>query len=167
MTEHPVLQENQISGYFRANVGILIINSEGLVLVAERIERPGAWQLPQGGINQGEEEDQAVLREIKEEIGFGESEINNLLQPIGNPSNWLAYQLPKSNWSKKNGRGQVQKYFAYRYIGKDEQLDEKFSRSQEFSAWKWISISDLIKDAWHIRRPVYISVGQTFSKYLT
>jgi 8-oxo-dGTP pyrophosphatase MutT (NUDIX family) len=122
---HEALNQNQISGYFRANVGILLINKAYLVLAAERSERPGAWQLPQGGIDQGEEEEQAAMREMREELGFDKQDINDLLQPLGTHPGWFAYQLPKADWSEKNGRGQAQKYFAYRFIGEDDQLDEK------------------------------------------
>ena len=145
MKEHPKLNKNQISGYFRANVGNLIINTEGLVLAAERKERPGAWQLPQGGINQEESEEAAALREMREEIGLSEDDMNELMNLLGTHTGWFAYQLPEELWSEKNGRGQTQKFFAYRFLGQDEQLDEKFEKSEEFSSWKWVRMADLIE----------------------
>jgi putative (di)nucleoside polyphosphate hydrolase len=165
-SEHPELSDEQISGYFRANVGILLVNSDGLVFAAERKEQPGAWQLPQGGIDQGEDEEQAARREMKEELGFVEEDLDKLLKPLGADTAWYAYQLPRDLWSKKRGRGQVQKFFAYRFIGQDEQLNEKFSASEEFNAWKWMSISALIEEVWTIRRPVYEAIARTFSEHL-
>ena len=164
--DHAKLNEDQVSGYFRANVGVLLLNRDGLVLAAERKEIPGAWQLPQGGINQGEEEEQAVLREMREEIGFSEQDIRDLLQPLGTHPGWFAYQLPRENWSAKNGRGQAQRFFAYRFVGHDDRLDEAFGASPEFSAWKWTSMSDLIEEVWKVRRPVYEAIERAFAQHL-
>jgi putative (di)nucleoside polyphosphate hydrolase len=163
---HGKLNQDQISGYFRANVGILIINDQGLLLAAERKEKPGSWQLPQGGIDQGEDEEDAALREMREELGFDEMDTKNLLRSLGE-SGWFSYQLPKSNWSEKHGRGQTQKFFAYQFIGQDSQLDEKFADSEEFRDWKWMSITDLIAVAWDIRKPVYEAVGSAFASFLS
>ena len=174
--EHAKLNEDQMSGYFRANVGAVIINGDGLVFAAERSKIPGAWQLPQGGINLGEKEEQAVLREIQEELGFDERDIGNLLQRLPKESGWFAYQLPEIEWSGKNGRGQTQKFFAYRFVGLDKQLDERFEEQKkqkkqagkeiEFGDWKWERMSDLTEKAWPIRRPVYEAVERAFSEYL-
>ncbi len=155
-----------MSGYFRGNVGILLINKKGLVLAAERSEIPGAWQLPQGGIDQGEGVEQAALRELREELGFDNQDVKNLLQSLGTHPGWLAYELPEENWSEKNGRGQAQKFFAYRFVGGDDQLDAKFSASKEFRSWKWVNMSDLIEKVWAVRRPVYEALAQAFSAYL-
>jgi putative (di)nucleoside polyphosphate hydrolase len=164
--DHAKLNEDQLSGYFRANVGVLIINNKGLVLAAERIKVPGAWQLPQGGINQGEEEEEAALREIREELGFSEQDIYDLLQPFGIHPGWFGYQLPKKDWSPKNGRGQTQRFFGYRFVGTDDELNERFKGSPEFSAWKWTGMSDLIAEVWQVRRPVYEAVRRAFSEHL-
>lgn len=163
---HPKLDDEQISGYFRANVGILIINSRGQVLAAERAEIEGAWQLPQGAIDPGEEEAEAAVREMQEEVGFSDEDVETLLRPLGTHPGWFAYQLPKDRWSRKCGRGQTQKFFGYRYLGDDERLNEVFSRSEEFSNWKWIRFSDLIEETWEVRRPVYRAVVREFSGYL-
>jgi putative (di)nucleoside polyphosphate hydrolase len=164
--DHAKLNEDQVSGYFRANVGVLLINRDGLVLAAERKKVPGAWQLPQGGINRGEEEEKAALREMREELGFSEQDIHDLLQPLGTHPGWFAYQLPKENWSAKTGRGQVQKFFCYCFVGRDDRLDKVFGASQEFSAWKWIRMSDLIDEVWEVKRPVYEAVARAFLEYL-
>lgn len=161
------LQDDQISGYFRANVGILIINTKGQVLACERSEQKGAWQLPQGGIKPGEEEEEAALREMREEIGFTEDDIKTLIQPLGTHEGWFAYQLPRNLWSAKRGRGQTQKFFAYRYVGTDDRIREVFEKSQEFSDWKWTSLSDLIDETWEVRRPVYEAVSRAYRDYLT
>jgi putative (di)nucleoside polyphosphate hydrolase len=177
LKEHPKLQEDQISGYFRANVGVVIINRDGLVRAGKRCDVPGdEWQLPQGGITQGEEEEQAALREIREELGLNEQDTGDLLQPLGTHDGWFAYELPKINWSTKNGRGQTQKYFAYRFIGQDDRLETRFEQLRgryeeekkelELCAWKWTSMSDLTNKAVAFRRPVYEAVRQAFSNFL-
>jgi putative (di)nucleoside polyphosphate hydrolase len=165
--KHPALQEDQISGYFRANVGIVIINHKGQVLAAERRERKGAWQLPQGGIDQGEDEEQAALREMREEVGFSKEDIEQFIRPLGTHAGWFAYQLPKDLWSNKRGRGQAQKFFAYRYVGSDERLNDVFKESEEFSTWKWTSLTDLLDETWEVRQPVYEAVCRAFGDYLT
>ncbi|BBO16308.1 RNA pyrophosphohydrolase [Candidatus Brocadia pituitae] len=163
--EHPQLSEGQVSGYFRANVGILIINpKDKRVLAAERKGVRGAWQLPQGGIDQDEEESDSALREIREELGFNQRDTQNLLKPIDTYPCWFAYQLPKS--SGKHGIGQAQKFFAYHFLGEDRDLNERIKKSEEFCAWKWIKMSELIKEVWEVRRPVYESVARAFSQWL-
>lgn len=165
--KHAELGEDQVSGYFRANVGILLINAQGKVLACERSEQRGAWQLPQGGIKPGEEEEEAALREMCEEVGFTEDDIEKLIEPLGTHEGWFAYQLPEDLWSAKRGRGQVQKFFAYRYVGTDDRIREVFEKSQEFSDWKWTSLSGLIDETWEVRRPVYEAVSRAFGGYLT
>jgi putative (di)nucleoside polyphosphate hydrolase len=166
--DHAILNEDQVSGYFRASVGILIINHKGLVLAAERIKVPGAWQLPQGGINQGEEDEEAVLREIREELGLSALDIDDLFQPLGTHAGWFGYQLPKEDWKPKTGRGQTQKFFAYRFEGGDDRFNESIKAvpEPEFRPCKWTKMSDLVAEVWQVRRPVYEAVGRAFSEHL-
>ena len=130
---------------YRLGVGAVLINTDGLVLVAQRLDTPGdAWQMPQGGIDKGEDPRETVLRELQEEIGTANAEI------IGETDDWLTYDLPKdirkSIW-KGRYRGQKQKWFALRFLGSDAEIDLNAHKHPEFSAWKWVEfqmIPDLI-----------------------
>lgn len=123
----------------------MLFNADGRVLVAQRLDTPGnAWQMPQGGIDEGEDPRETVVRELAEEIGTAHAEI------IGEIESWLTYDLPKktrkSVW-KGRYRGQKQKWFALRFLGQDSDIDLNAHKHPEFSAWKWVdfqSIPDLI-----------------------
>ena len=88
--------------FFRANVGIILYNPAGQVLAFERADRPGQWQLPQGGLGKNEEPLAAALRELEEETGLRPSQV----ELVGEHPRWLAYELPPEARRKKTGRGQ-------------------------------------------------------------
>ena len=96
---------------FRAGVGAIILNEDGKVLGLERKDIPDAWQMPQGGLEENETPEQAVKREVCEETGI---EASNL-ELIASTPGWLAYELPEEARSKKIGRGQVQRWFLFRF----------------------------------------------------
>ncbi len=149
--------------YFRAGVGIVVIDDRGLVLGFERADEPGSWQLPQGGIQQSEEPLDAAKRELAEETGIHWQDID-LLDVY--PS-WLAYELPESVRSRKTGRGQVHRWFLVRYQGANENITLKPPHGeQEFDAWRWMQIDDLVVQAWRIRRPAYRALATSWSDYL-
>ncbi|MFD2264752.1 RNA pyrophosphohydrolase [Lacibacterium aquatile] len=118
---------------YRLGVGIILMNAEGLIFVAERIDTPGAWQMPQGGIDAGEDPLPAAFRELEEETGTSKAEL--LVESRG----WLAYDLPEEIrgkvW-KGRYRGQKQKWFLFRFTGSDSDIDIA-TEHPEFSAWKW------------------------------
>ena len=147
--------------YFRAGVGSVIINDSGLILVLERADVPGAWQLPQGGLELSEEPLQAVLREVAEETGIPRN-VLELLESYPEP---LVYELPPSARSEKTGRGQVQYWFLFRFNGDDRAIDVK--RSSEFRTWKWMTYHRLIHSAADFRKPVYRRLAEQFRKYLS
>src|SRR5438128_2486181 len=95
---------------FRANVGIVLANERGEVLALERKKIPGAWQMPQGGIQDHEEPIQAAKRELQEETGISADQV----EFVAECPDWLAYELPRDMWSTKTGRGQVQKWFLFK-----------------------------------------------------
>jgi putative (di)nucleoside polyphosphate hydrolase len=150
------------SNVFRANVGILIINSEGKVLALERSDIKGAWQFPQGGIKDHEGPLETAFREVQEETNLDESN----LQFIAEYPEWLAYELPRENRSEKYGRGQVQKWFLFRFTGSDTCINLEQTKDQEFSSWKWMNIQDLIKGTVSFRRSIYNKLSDGFSQYL-
>ena len=120
--------------FYRRCVGLVVINKDGLVFVGKRIDSNlNAWQMPQGGIENGESPRNAGLRELKEEIG------TNNVKLIGEIDNWLNYDIPEKLSSKLwNGkyRGQTQKWLAFRFLGNDDEINID-TKDPEFKEWKW------------------------------
>lgn len=148
------------SQYFRAGAGSVIINDKGLVLAMERADLPGAWQLPQGGIEADEEPLQTALREIFEETGIPENDLE-FLDSYPEP---LVYELPAIAWSEKTGRGQVQYWFLFRFTGSDDAIDVK--SGGEFRAWKWAPFDSLLNSVVDFRKPVYRRLAEQFRDYI-
>ncbi len=138
--------------FFRANAGAVIVNSEGLVLALERADVPGAWQMPQGGLDRGEEPETAVKREVQEETGILDKNLDFVadLLPL------LVYELPPQYRNKKTGRGQVQYWYLYRFTGNDKSIkpDQK-----EFRAWKWMPLVKLAAETVSFRKPLYAELA--------
>ena len=124
----------------RIGVGILLLNSENKVFVGKRIDNPQSfWQMPQGGVNKNEDFLQAAKRELKEEAGIKSVEL------IKELNDWLEYDLPKNLLGKIwNGkyRGQTQKWFIMRFLGKNEEINIK-TKNPEFLDWQWVNSSEL------------------------
>ena len=120
---------------YRPGVGIFLLNAVGEVFVAQRIDtRQEAWQMPQGGIDDGETPRQAALREMAEEIGTNKAEI------LAESRHWLSYDLPPELVSKVwkgRYRGQKQKWFALRFLGEDSDIDLA-TPEPEFLSWRWL-----------------------------
>jgi len=125
---------------YRPCVGIMLLNNRGEVFVGCRNDLPDeAWQMPQGGILEGEEPRQAALRELQEEIGTNKAEI------IAEGKTWLSYELPEEffvNGWEKRWRGQRQKWFVMRFTGTDADINLD-TPEPEFSAWKWVPVNEL------------------------
>ena len=137
----------------------MLINRDNLVLVAQRIEQVAeAWQMPQGGVDEGETPRQAALRELKEEIGTDRAKI------IAETEEWVHYDLPR-DWADKvwNGRfrGQTQKWFAMRFLGNDSDINLATARP-EFIEWKWTPSNSLIDVAVSFKRDNYAQVVAEF-----
>jgi len=148
---------------YRPNVGAVLFNDAGLVLVARRADMPnagGGWQLPQGGIDPGEEPRGAVLRELAEEIGTDRAEI------IGEHPDWLTYDLPDHLIGLALGgryRGQRQRWFALRFTGDDRDIRLDAGLHPEFDAWRWIELAELPALAVPFKRPIYMILAQAFA----
>ena len=148
---------------YRPGVGMVIFNRDGFVFVAERLDNPGAWQMPQGGIDAGEEPEVAVFREMEEEIGTRAAEILEIL------GEWIYYDLPVHTAKKLWGgryRGQRQKWVALRFLGKDSDIRLDAHHHPEFKQWKWVPLDKLIDYAVPFKRDVYARVMKEFSKYV-
>lgn len=147
---------------YRRGVGAVLFAPSGLVFVARRIDTPGdAWQLPQGGVDEGEKPRRAVLRELKEEIGTDRAEI------IARSADWYTYDLPETLvgrvWGGKY-RGQRQRWFALRFLGTDADIDLRGQEAHaEFDDWKWAPIESLPSMAVDFKRALYAGLAAEFS----
>lgn len=156
---------------YRSGVGIMLLNRSGEVLVARRIDvADEAWQMPQGGIDENEEPRDAAFRELREEIGTDKAEI------IAESKVWLRYHLPKELLGKegaKRWRGQRQKWFVMRFTGNDADINLA-TEHPEFSAWKWVTVTELPRLVVSFKRQVYLDlllefpeVGRTLDQRLS
>jgi putative (di)nucleoside polyphosphate hydrolase len=146
---------------YRAAVGIMLLNDAGRVFVGQRIDTPGAWQMPQGGIDDGEEPRAAALRELKEETGIDKVEV------LGETEGWLRYELPVELHGKVWGgryRGQRQKWFAMRFTGTDSDVDLA-TEHPEFDAWKWAAQDELPELIVPFKRQLYVDVLAELGKH--
>ncbi len=152
---------------YRPNVGALLLNAANRVLVARRADlpdaegAPGGWQLPQGGLDEGEDPREAVLRELAEEVGTRDAEI------LAEYPGWLSYDLPPHLIGVALGgrwRGQKQRWFALRFRGRDEDIRLDLDPHPEFDAWRWAAIAELPALAVGFKQPIYALLAGHFGK---
>ena len=119
---------------YRSGIGLMIRNRDNMIFMGERLDNPGHFQMPQGGIDEGEEPETTVFRELYEETGIRNAGI------IAQMDEWLYYDFPE-DWRKRlfNGRykGQRQKWFLLDFAGEDSEIDLKAHEVQEFSSYQW------------------------------
>ena len=150
---------------YRPNVGAALFNRRGEVLVAKRADLQAfqhyPWQLPQGGIDGGEEPRRAVLRELQEEIGTDAATI------IGEIPDWLTYEFPAEVLQKFGNRygGQRQRWFALRFWGTDDLIRLDADAHPEFSDWRWVPLTSIVDLAVPFKRHIYQSVVEAFSQF--
>lgn len=146
---------------YRPNVGIVIVNDENKLLLAERVQQKGAWQFPQGGVDEGESPEQAMYRELQEELGLREKDI----EVLGESKDWISYEIPKQfrrYRSKPLCIGQKQKWFLCRLISDEDSIRLDYSENPEFDAWCWVDYwypTDVIIE---FKRSVYKRVLEEF-----
>jgi len=154
---------------YRKCVGIMLLNSDNKVWVGHRItatktQEQKLWQMPQGGIDKGEEPEKAARRELYEETGI------KTISLLAEAPDWISYDLPEEligTALKGKYRGQSQRWFAYRFEGDESEIeinpppgDEK----AEFDQWKWVDMSGLPDLIVPFKKQLYISVVRTFSR---
>lgn len=153
---------------YRANVGAVLFNQAGRVLVARRADMPnaegaaGGWQLPQGGVDPGEDLRRAVLRELAEEVGTTRAEI------LEEHPDWLSYDFPPELQAMRIAqkyRGQRQKWFALRFIGTDADIRLDADPHPEFDAWRWAALAELPGLAVSFKRDIYAELARAFARY--
>lgn len=151
---------------YRRNVGVMLVNSDGLAFVGQRIDSEiPAWQMPQGGIDKDEEPRAAALRELQEETGVSP----DLVSVVAETDGWITYDLPHDIvpriW-KGRYKGQEQKWFLLRFHGTDDQVRLDADAHQEFSEWRWLSPDEVVAQIVPFKRAVYEQVIASFRGHL-
>jgi putative (di)nucleoside polyphosphate hydrolase len=143
----------------------MLANRAGQVFVAQRNDTAeAAWQMPQGGIDPGEAPHAAALRELAEETGIPAQRVETVAETQG----WLRYDLPDALLGtalKGRYRGQEQKWFLLRYVGRDDQIDLA-TEHPEFSDWQWIAPAEVPGLIVPFKRPIYEAVVAEFAPHL-
>ena len=146
--------ENLDSQGFRPNVGIVISNTLGDVFWARRVGGDNAWQFPQGGMHLNETPEDALYRELFEEVGLTPKSVKILAAT----RSWLRYQLPKRlrrHNSSSHFRGQKQKWYLLQLVGDEKDISMKRSDKPEFDAWRWVSYWYPVTEIVAFKRDVY------------
>jgi putative (di)nucleoside polyphosphate hydrolase len=156
---------------YRPCVGVMVINRAGGVFIGKRrngpehVDATHAWQMPQGGVDPGEDTWPAALRELYEETGI------RSVEKLGEVKDWLSYDIPREivgeAWKGKY-RGQTQKWFAVRFLGDDSQIDVAHppgGHKPEFLEWRWEPMRNVPKLIIPFKRKVYERVVKEFAKF--
>ena len=148
---------------YRPNVGIVICNRLGELLWAKRIGQAG-WQFPQGGVKESESLEQALYRELDEEVGLDEKDVRILHQT----TEWLHYRLPENYIRYQSDPlcvGQKQKWFLLEYFGDDQNINIK-TKIPEFKKWSWSTKEKMLKLIVPFKRKLYKEIVSEFKEFL-
>ncbi len=149
---------------YRPNVGIILANAKNEVFWGKRI-REHSWQFPQGGMKHGETPEQAMYRELEEEVGLKPEHV----RIIGRTRDWLRYEVP-DQWIRRewrgNYRGQKQIWFLLRMLGRDVDVHLRASNHPEFDAWRWHDFWIPLDSVIEFKRDVYSRALNELSHYL-
>ncbi len=150
---------------YRPCAGIMLINREGKAFAGQRIDTTvEAWQMPQGGIDPGEDAEGAAMRELGEEIGVSPDDVELIAIAPGEFFYDLPEELIGKVWKGK-WRGQRQKWFLYRFVGEDSDIDLE-TEHPEFRTWRWVDPSELPRLIVPFKRKLYTEVLDAFQPYL-
>lgn len=150
---------------FRANVGIVVCNKQGEVVWAKRQYPEDAWQFPQGGMQEGETIEQAMYRELEEELGLDQSTVTVL----GVTKDWLYYRLPDTlirHHQKPVCVGQKQHWFLLQLMDNDHVIHLDTQQHQEFIDWKWVPYYYPIDHVVNFKKDVYTQALKELAPYL-
>jgi putative (di)nucleoside polyphosphate hydrolase len=149
---------------YRPNVAIVLVNARHEVFWAKRVKEH-AWQFPQGGIKSGERPEQAMYRELMEEVGLKPDHVKIL----GRTRHWLRYDVP-SNWVRRdvraNYRGQKQIWYLLRMLGRDCDICLRRSEKPEFDAWRWHGFWIPLESVVEFKREVYYQALSELARFL-
>ncbi|MCU9848353.1 RNA pyrophosphohydrolase [Defluviimonas sp. WL0024] len=150
---------------YRPCVGVVLIDARGRIFAGQRKDSEiPAWQMPQGGIDDGEKPRKAALRELREETGIPE----DLVEFVAKSPDWVTYDLPGHLVGKVWGgrfRGQKQRWFLFRFKGTDDQIDIA-TEHPEFSEWRWVTANEMLAAIVPFKRAVYEEVVTAFRPHL-
>jgi len=155
-----------LSGFgYRPAAGIMLVNREGKVWVGQRLDsKLEAWQMPQGGLDEGEDPQDGALRELEEETGIR----RDLVEIVARCPHELTYDLPEDLigvvWKEK-WRGQRQTWFLARFLGTDEDVNLQ-TPDPEFRAWRWAEVDDLPAMIVPFKKKLYEDVIEAFREHL-
>ena len=145
-------------GPYRRNVGLMLIAPDRRIFVGRRFKPRDSWQMPQGGVDDGETPIEAACRELWEEVGT----TNALL--LRESAQWLTYDVPEdmrpASW-KGRWQGQAQRWFALAFTGKDSDIDIA-AHDQEFDAWQWMGAGEMLERIVPFKRSTYVAVVEEF-----
>ncbi len=151
-------------GKYRPGAAILLLNHRREAFVAQRIDNPGpAWQMPQGGLDKGEDPRDGALRELEEETSIPPDQVAILAEM----PDWLEYDLPHElvgNLWKGKYRGQRQKWFCAAFLGSDAAVNLE-TEHPEFSAWKWVPVPQTVDLIVPFKRDLYAEIIRHFRPY--
>ncbi len=143
----------------------MLIDARGMVFAGQRLDNPApAWQMPQGGIDDGETPKAAAFRELWEETGIP----REMVEPVAKTHGWVTYDLPPDLLGKVWGgkyRGQKQKWFLFRFKGRDSDI-RIATEHPEFASWRWILADEMHDSIVPFKRDVYAEVIRSFRAYL-
>ena len=145
---------------YRLNVGVILFNKDGKVFMGERSDSAGSWQLPQGGIDNGEDYEVAARRELFEETGIQNAEIIRLMD------GYLTYDFPIYLVDKDiylMYKGQKQKWVAMRFLGDDKDIDLNCHFEKEFCNWKWADLNDIAETIVPFKKHIYDALITEFN----
>jgi putative (di)nucleoside polyphosphate hydrolase len=145
---------------FRANVGIVLTRGSGQVFLGGRVGGRG-WQFPQGGVNRGEQVQDALYRELKEEIGLGSEDV----EMLGSTEGWLRYRLPRQ-YVRDRCIGQKQRWFLLRLASDESKLRFDLTNQPEFDRWRWTDYWTPVREVVYFKRRVYARALQHLGKYM-
>lgn len=146
---------------WRLSVGIVLLNKEKKIFMGERIDNKGAWQMPQGGVDIAINEDleTAAKRELFEETGVQNTKI------INETKGWYYYHLPdylRNRLWRGKFLGQKQKWFLFKFEGKDEEINLKSDKKPEFDNWKWVEPEDACEIIVDFKKKIYRNILKEF-----